>query len=93
MPESCPICTKPLHSIITRRLGDHGVCLDCGDLINPLVTAIAEGLLNRAAIWLERNPTDFPTEMVRRFVRDELDNNFMPLISFEQQSIVEAVLK
>lgn len=93
MPESCPICGKPLHSIITRRLGEHGVCLDCGDLINPLVTAIAEGLLNRAAIWMESSRTEFRGDLIRMFVRNELNNNFMPLISFEQQSIVEAVLK
>jgi|GraSoiStandDraft_4_1057263.scaffolds.fasta_scaffold24239_3 hypothetical protein len=41
--QSCEMCGKAIHSITTRRAGDHLFCVQCGDdIVLPVVNACAE---------------------------------------------------
>lgn len=41
----CAICQKEIHSISTRRMGDHYLCIDCGDTLHPFLDAYANSLV------------------------------------------------
>ena len=71
--ETCPICTRELHSIITRRIGDTAVCIDCGDYLSPLYIAIGDALCKRMESAMEF--MDKPM-----FSKMEIEENFFPLI-------------
>lgn len=42
MEDRCEMCGTVIHSISTRRAGDHQFCIDCGDnIVLPVVNACA----------------------------------------------------
>ena len=40
--EKCEMCGEELHTITTRRIGEHQFCRVCGDLIQPHIDVITE---------------------------------------------------
>ena len=52
MEERCEMCGTAIHSITTRRAGDHQFCSKCGDnivlpVINACANAHAEALISQ----------------------------------------------
>lgn len=94
--ESCPICERELHSIITRRVGEIGVCLHCGDTLNPLVNAIAEALVGRATDWMtaareQLGGGAYTGRSLPAFVLNEIDDYFAPVLRAPNE--LKALLK
>jgi hypothetical protein len=41
MDEKCEMCGAEIHSITTRRVGDHKFCRDCGDeIVLPYINSL-----------------------------------------------------
>lgn len=72
--QHCPICVTELHSNNTRTIGNKQICRECADALSPLLDSIADGLTYRMESALEHMSR-------HRFVMNEINENFEPLIS------------
>lgn len=85
--DRCKICDRELHSIITRRLGENAVCIECGDKALPLLNALADNIVaSLNFITVEHKMS------VEDAIRITIQNEYSSLLNLQQKADVEAVL-
>jgi hypothetical protein len=73
MEDKCEMCGTVIHSITTRRVGDHQFCRDCGDdIVLPYINAISNVQIDMLLTFFKKEGKQKTQEFSNRAVMEML---------------------